>query len=90
MYWPELDKWANVRSSDLVEELGQIEFIFSDKTGTLTQNKMELTAVSVAGTIYNDTSSKTTANLASKEKNASAAATTGSSDAAGAAAQAAR
>ena len=27
---------ADSRNSDLIEELGQIEFVFSDKTGTLT------------------------------------------------------
>ena len=36
LYYKEINKRANVRTSDLIEELGQIEFIFSDKTGTLT------------------------------------------------------
>jgi phospholipid-transporting ATPase len=52
MYWPELDKWANVRSSDLVEELGQVEFIFSDKTGTLTKNEMEFKKCSINFEVY--------------------------------------
>ena len=38
---PEDMKFALCRNSDLIEELGQVEFVFSDKTGTLTQNKME-------------------------------------------------
>jgi len=34
-YDPEIG-FSKCRNSDLIEELGQIEFIFSDKTGTLT------------------------------------------------------
>ena len=41
MYDPITNNPATVRSSTLNEELGQIEYIFSDKTGTLTQNRME-------------------------------------------------
>jgi phospholipid-transporting ATPase len=36
MYYAVDDKPAKSRTSDLVEELGQVEFVFSDKTGTLT------------------------------------------------------
>lgn len=41
MFFAEDMKYALCRNSDLIEELGQVEFVFSDKTGTLTQNKME-------------------------------------------------
>ena len=36
MYDPETEKFALCRTSDLIEELGQVDFVFSDKTGTLT------------------------------------------------------
>jgi len=38
-----------VRASALNEELGQIQYIFTDKTGTLTQNRMELSKLSING-----------------------------------------
>ena len=52
MYHEEDDRRASCRTSDLVEELGQVEFVFSDKTGTLTRNEMELRKCSINGAIY--------------------------------------
>lgn len=45
---------AVVQSSNLNEELGQIHYIFSDKTGTLTCNLMEFKKVSIGGVSYGE------------------------------------
>ncbi|XP_073147923.1 putative phospholipid-transporting ATPase 9 [Henckelia pumila] len=52
MYYEETDKPAHARTSNLNEELGQVDTILSDKTGTLTCNSMEFIKCSVAGTAY--------------------------------------
>ncbi|XP_019187260.1 PREDICTED: phospholipid-transporting ATPase 1-like [Ipomoea nil] len=40
------------RALNINEDLGQIKFIFSDKTGTLTENKMEFQCASISGVDY--------------------------------------
>lgn len=54
MYYARTDTPALCRTSSLVEELGQIEYVFSDKTGTLTCNEMEFRCCSIAGVAYAD------------------------------------
>nr|XP_043896162.1 phospholipid-transporting ATPase IA isoform X5 [Solea senegalensis] len=43
---------AMARTSNLNEELGQVKYIFSDKTGTLTCNVMQFKKCTVAGVAY--------------------------------------
>ncbi|KAF0924221.1 hypothetical protein E2562_008518 [Oryza meyeriana var. granulata] len=52
MYHEETDMPAHARTSNLNEELGQVDTILTDKTGTLTCNSMEFIKCSIAGTAY--------------------------------------
>lgn len=52
MYHAESDTPAMARTSNLNEELGQVKYIFSDKTGTLTRNVMEFKRCTVGNDIY--------------------------------------
>jgi len=52
MYHEPSDTPAKVRTFALNEELGQITHIFSDKTGTLTENIMEFRKCSINGVSY--------------------------------------
>ena len=52
MYYDKTDTPAKARSTTLNEELGQVKYVFSDKTGTLTQNVMEFKKCAIGDQIY--------------------------------------
>lgn len=54
MYHAKSKTPAKARTTTLNEELGQIQYIFSDKTGTLTQNIMTFNKCSINGRAYGD------------------------------------
>ena len=54
MYYEKLDYPCIPKSWNISDDLGQIEYIFSDKTGTLTQNVMEFKKCSINGVPYGE------------------------------------
>eukprot|EP00041_Stephanoeca_diplocostata_P035292 m.1238722 g.1238722 ORF g.1238722 m.1238722 type:complete len:848 (-) comp24672_c0_seq11:2992-5535(-) len=53
MFDDTLEEPARAQCSDLNEELGLVEYVFADKTGTLTQNVMTFRKCSIRGCVYN-------------------------------------
>nr|AVM41535.1 putative calcium-transporting ATPase 5 [Ganoderma lucidum] len=54
MYYRPFDSTCTPKTWNISDDLGQIEYIFSDKTGTLTQNVMEFQKCSVNGIAYGE------------------------------------
>jgi phospholipid-translocating ATPase len=54
MYYAPYDTPCVPKTWNISDDLGQIEYIFSDKTGTLTQNVMEFQKCSIQGVTYGE------------------------------------
>lgn len=54
MYYDKIDYPCTPKSWNISDDLGQIEYIFSDKTGTLTQNVMEFKKCTINGIPYGE------------------------------------
>ncbi|KAJ9155288.1 Phospholipid-transporting ATPase [Pleurostoma richardsiae] len=54
MYYEKLDQPCIPKSWNISDDVGQVEYIFSDKTGTLTQNVMEFKKATINGQPYGE------------------------------------
>nr|UJH94547.1 Dnf1 [Starmerella bombicola] len=67
MYHEPIDYPCTPKTWNISDDLGQIEYIFSDKTGTLTQNVMEFKKCTVNGVAYGKAYTEALAGLRKRE-----------------------
>lgn len=68
IYYEKTNRRTIARSWNLADDLGQIEYIFSDKTGTLTQNLMIFRECSIGTALYTGQDNETQTALSDSEK----------------------
>ncbi|GBG25376.1 Phospholipid-transporting ATPase ID [Hondaea fermentalgiana] len=64
MYDEASGKFASCNTTSLAQEIGQVKWIFSDKTGTLTRNEMRLVAICINNRVYGRATNKQLEELA--------------------------
>ncbi|EEH06343.1 phospholipid-translocating P-type ATPase domain-containing protein [Histoplasma capsulatum G186AR] len=67
MYYDKLGYPCTPKSWNISDDLGQIEYIFSDKTGTLTQNVMEFKKCTINGVSYGEAYTEAMAGMQRRE-----------------------
>lgn len=67
MYYEPIDYPCTPKSWNISDDLGQIEYVFSDKTGTLTQNVMQFKKCTVDGVAYGKAYTEALAGLRKRE-----------------------
>jgi phospholipid-translocating ATPase len=67
MYYEKIDYPCTPKSWNISDDLGQIEYIFSDKTGTLTQNVMEFKKCTINGVPYGEAYTEAQAGMQKRE-----------------------
>lgn len=67
LYYERLDFPCNPKSWSISDDLGQIEYVFSDKTGTLTQNLMEFRKCTIGGVSYGNAYTEALAGLRKRQ-----------------------
>ncbi|KAG5734631.1 putative phospholipid-transporting ATPase DNF1 [Termitomyces sp. T112] len=72
MYYQPYDTPCIPKTWNISDDLGQIEYIFSDKTGTLTQNVMEFQKCSIRGIAYGEGMTEAQRGAATREGKADA------------------
>lgn len=67
MYYEPLNYACTPKSWNISDDIGQIEYIFSDKTGTLTQNVMEFKKCTINGVTYGEAYTEALAGMQRRE-----------------------